>query len=373
MIIVVADDITGAAEIAGAALRYGLRVMLTIGYADIPHATDVWVIATDTRSGDESDAVSTVSGIAKRLDKSGNIVFKKTDSVLRGHVVAEVGAIMEVMGFAEALLLPQNPSRGRIITNGTYYINGTPVDRTPFNYDPEFPILTSSVENILGGNVAVLALDEPMPSSTGRVFVADAACRSDIVKQLQKFGNDCLFAGGADFFSVLLAKMYPGVEAEASGNVRIMPQEYSIVVCGSTQSQDISERPFARASGTYTAVMPDEVFGGKPAGGWLSSLAKQYAVHKSIAIAIGERENGGPECAVRLRGIMADAVSVLSEVRRPQLLVIEGGSTAYAIISRLGWRSFRLKCEYAPGVVGMVHDGTEVVLKPGSYPWGDIL
>ncbi len=373
MIIVIADDITGAAEIAGAALKFGLSVMLTMGYADIPRSTDVWVIATDTRSGSESVAVGTVSGIAKRLGKNGNVIFKKTDSVLRGHVVAELDAVMGVMGFAGALLLPQNPSRGRIIKNGTYYINGTPIDRTPFNYDPEFPILTASVKGILGGKADVLALDVPMPEEAGRIYVAEAACQDDIGKQLLKAGGNCVLAGGADFFNALLAGIYPVVGTASHDVLRITPKEYSIVVCGSTQSSDISGRPFAKASGTYAAVMPDDVFGGKPADGWISSLASLYREHKSVAVSIGERENGGPECAVRLRSVMAEAVEAMTRVQRPGLLIIEGGSTAYAIISRLGWLGFRLKCEYAPGVVGMTNGCTEVVLKPGSYPWGDIL
>ena len=76
MIIVIADDITGAAEIAGVALRYGLNTTLTIGYADVPKAKDVWVIATDTRSENENKATGTVKQIAEKLPIAGNIIFK---------------------------------------------------------------------------------------------------------------------------------------------------------------------------------------------------------------------------------------------------------------------------------------------------------
>ena len=155
MIIVIADDITGAAEIAGAALRYKLNTMLTIGYADVPQSTQVWVIATDTRSVSRADAVNTVNGIIGRLDKKDNILFKKTDSVLRGHVAAELNAMLKGMRYSKALLIPQNPSRGRIIRDGIYYINGEPVDKTQFRHDPEFPITTSEVRNILGVEVNV--------------------------------------------------------------------------------------------------------------------------------------------------------------------------------------------------------------------------
>lgn len=373
MIIVIADDITGAAEIAGAALRYKLDTMLTIGYADVPRSTQVWVIATDTRSVSRDDAVNTVNGIIRRLDKKDNILFKKTDSVLRGHVAAEVNAILKGMGYSKALLIPQNPSRGRIIKDGIYYINGEPADKTQFRHDPEFPIITSEVRNILGVEVNVQALNTDKPCSAGGICVAEASSVEDIKTQLYRAGADCLFAGGVDFFSVLLEREYPDVVVEKNAKCKISPEKYSIIVCGSTQSKDISDSRFVKSSGTSVSVMPDDVFAGKSTCGWFDLLSRLYGEYKSLAIAIGPKEDGGPECAVRLRHIMADAVKMLVEAQRPDTMIIEGGATAYSIISNLCWNDFKLKCEYAPGIVGMVHGKTEVVLKPGSYPWGDVL
>lgn len=373
MIIVIADDITGAAEIAGAALRYKLDTMLTIGYADVPQSTQVWVIATDTRSVSRADAVNTVNGIIGRLDRKDNILFKKTDSVLRGHVAAELNAMVKGMRYSKALLIPQNPSRGRIIRDGIYYINGEHVDKTQFRHDPEFPITTSEVRNILGVEVNVQALNTDRSCSVDGICVADASSIEDIKTQLHRAGAECLYAGGVDFFSALLEREYPDVVVEKNAKCKINPEKYSIIVCGSTQSKDISDSRFVRLSGTSISVMPDDVFAGKPACCWFESLCRLYGEHNSLAIAIGPKEDGGPECAVRLRHIMSDAVRMLVEAQCPDTMIIEGGATAYSIISSLCWNDFKLKCEYAPGIVGMVHGRTEVVLKPGSYPWGDVL
>ena len=53
------------------------------------------------------------------------------------------------------------------------------------------------------------------------------------------------------------------------------------------------------------------------------------------------------------------------------MIIIEGGATAFAVIQALGWNTFGIKSEYAPGIVGMTHGETEIILKPGSYPWGE--
>ena len=56
--IVIADDITGAAEIAGIAVHYGLQVELLTDVGGSAPKADVLVVATDTRSLSEADAVA---------------------------------------------------------------------------------------------------------------------------------------------------------------------------------------------------------------------------------------------------------------------------------------------------------------------------
>ena len=70
---------------------------------------------------------------------------------------------------------------------------------------------------------------------------------------------------------------------------------------------------------------------------------------------------------------MARISHALVGCHRPAELVIEGGATAFAILNRLGWNSFTITEEIAPGVIRMQADnGTHVTMKPGSYPWGNL-
>ena len=156
--IVIADDITGAAEIAGIAFSQGQQVRLVCGSPlCCDHvAAQTMVIATDTRSMSEAEAVTTIKRMILPLymeGDGGRLLFKKTDSALRGHVVAELSALMEATGYQRAVYLPANPTKGRVIKNGVYYIKevsgerlevrDVPISETAFNYDPEFPAKTS--------------------------------------------------------------------------------------------------------------------------------------------------------------------------------------------------------------------------------------
>ncbi|MBR7170824.1 MAG: hypothetical protein IKD19_01290, partial [Prevotella sp.] len=53
-------------------------------------------------------------------------------------------------------------------------------------------------------------------------------------------------------------------------------------------------------------------------------------------------------------------------------IIIEGGATAYSVLERLGISSFDVEYEYSPGVVCLSHGNMRIILKPGSYPWGNL-
>ena len=154
--IVIADDITGAAEIAGIASEQGFPVQLlcaggdAVG-CDVVATSGVTVIATDTRSMSEEEAVAETRRIASSflISHSSFLIFKKTDSALRGYVVAELKALMAATGYERAVYLPANPSKGRIIRQGVYYIKEVrevPIAETAFSYDREFPATPTALE-----------------------------------------------------------------------------------------------------------------------------------------------------------------------------------------------------------------------------------
>ena len=88
--IVIADDITGAAEMAGIAFARGESVRLVCGGEAGGCSTATYgtmVIATDTRSMSEAEAVAETQRITSAISHQLSVIFKKTDSALRGHVV----------------------------------------------------------------------------------------------------------------------------------------------------------------------------------------------------------------------------------------------------------------------------------------------
>ncbi len=354
MIAVIADDITGAAEMAGIAHRLGLRVKLTMQPEATPDC-DVLVIATDTRSMSESEAAIVSRELASNVMAIPGVdaIFKKTDSALRGHVVAELEAMLSVTDYDRALFIPANPSRGRIIRDGVYYIGETPLHETDFSFDPEFPAFSS-------------ALSERLPDCEAKgVRYADAVCAEDIMTAVKNVERHTLLAGAADLFTELLRQRFPCSEIPAEKCVLDLSD--CLIIRGSTQSKAID-------CGVETAYMPTEVYDETVSPeSWIQQLADSYSKSHALIIAVRDRHRTGKAIATYLRGTMADATAALASVHNPTELIIEGGATAFAILHRLGWNSFTITQEISPGVIRMrATNGTHITMKPGSYPWGQL-
>src|SRR3954468_24688510 len=124
MIAVIADDLTGAAELAGLGLRYNLIAEIATE-VDPDSTADLLVISADTRSITEEEAVVKIKRINTELLKlHPQLIYKKIDSVLRGHVVPEIRAQMETMQLSRSLIVPANPYLERTIRDGQYYFKG---------------------------------------------------------------------------------------------------------------------------------------------------------------------------------------------------------------------------------------------------------
>jgi uncharacterized protein YgbK (DUF1537 family) len=147
MIVVIADDLTGAAELAGIGLRYNLDTelfMSSIQTGDVP--ISLFVVCTDSRSMNKENARSVSDRVAKEVrSMAPDRVYKKIDSVFRGHVLDELKCEMKQLGLKRALIIGANPSLGRTIRDGKYFINGELISETDFGTDPEFAITDSFV------------------------------------------------------------------------------------------------------------------------------------------------------------------------------------------------------------------------------------
>lgn len=126
---IVADDLTGALDVSAPVAARGLRVVVatTTGATAqaINSGAEVVVVNTASREGSAEHAREAVAAASRMLAAARpELVLKKVDSRLKGHVAVEVAAMMEVFGRTRSVVAPAVPSQGRTVAGGHVVGNG---------------------------------------------------------------------------------------------------------------------------------------------------------------------------------------------------------------------------------------------------------
>jgi len=372
VIVAIADDYTGAAEVAGVGHRYGLRAEVQTRFRPAPGA-ELVVVDTASRSLSPAEAAQ-ATGEAGRLVAQARpeLVFKKVDSVLRGPVLAELEALMAALGCPRALLVAGHPQAGRTIAGGTCYVAGVPLAETDFTNDPEYPARSSRVLDLLGpGSQPVVLAPVGTRLAGAGTLVAEVTRERDLASWAQALGADALPAGGAAFFAALLASR--GHRPRPSAPPATIAGK-ALLVSGSACDYSRTELARLKQAGLPVAEMPVGLFSeesGELLRAWVEQVTAGLQQAGVAVLAVGGELRRGDGLAPRLCRLTAAAVCrVLQEVPVTHLL-IAGGATASAIMRSQGWHRASVACEYSQGVVGLrPQAGTpHLTTKPGSYGW----
>lgn len=376
MIAVIADDLTGAAELGGIGLTYGLDVELAMSVN--PQSTaELLVIATDARSVPEAKAIEIMTEVSAALQTmKPRLIYKKIDSVLRGHVIAETMAQLDILDLAKALVVPANPALGRILIDGHYYVQGELIHQTHFSKDPEFPITESNVLKRLAVNDVPISVQPSTATSLQPgIVVGEVGTQGDLKAWASRVDEQTLPVGGAGFFTAILeadhAPKRTAVQTTTLGPCRLY-------VCGSAFGHSVDLVKKAAKTGNFVCYMPDTLMHseGKESTeleNWVASIVACFQRHEQVILAI---EPGSAvdtrRLAVYLRSVMAKAVKQVLDQVSVDELIIEGGSTASAVLREVGVTRLAVTQELAAGVVrsaAIEKNDLHVTVKPGSYRW----
>lgn len=372
MVVVIADDFTGAAEMAGIALTKQFSVEIV---TSLPLKTEasVVVISTDTRSLPEEEAKLKLEEVAQFLQEiKPSFLFKKIDSVLRGHIVAETEVLLNRLSFAKALLVPANPSLGRTIRDGHYFVQNVPICETSFAKDPEFAMTSSLVTNMIknGTAVQVAKCHEALPEEG--IVIGEATCEADVFSWVNQVQSNTLMVGAGDFFKALLENI-SSEKNDTSEAFKILTDKV-LYVSGTTFEGSVTAIKKTSLEQGNVSYLPVELFTevNKEAllHKWAREITQLMSQHDKVIIAFGELTEFSPSPS-QLAQWMAAVVKEVLSLTSIDSLLIEGGATAAAIMKKLALSRFIPTKVYAPGIIQMkcLEKSFYLTIKPGSYAW----
>jgi uncharacterized protein YgbK (DUF1537 family) len=357
-------------------LRYGLRAEVVLAGESAGDA-DLVCLDTDSRSCEPLEAGQRATMAARMLQSCGaQWIYKKTDSVLRGNVTPEIEAIVRQLGLSGALLVPANPSLGRTVVNGQYFLRDQLIHQTEFARDPKHPRLSPNV-------LELLAKPLGLPLSVGKtgkllpergIVIGEVASAEDVRNWATRRNEQWLMAGGAEFFGALLKPAAPIPQSRNAPGKELF-------VCGS--ASEATRKFVARQAQLVVPVisLPDKL---AAVGNFDATEVEALAARVVSALQVEPRvilHVGLPQVKdVSLAEILARyLVRVAAEVLRLAPVghvFAEGGATAVGLARGMDWHRLAVKSELAPGVVtlSVIGGNSELItIKPGSYQWPESL
>lgn len=376
MIAVIADDLTGAAELAGIGLDYQLKTEVnTIVEPDCK--ADLLIIATDTRSLPAAEAIRITYELTHQLMAlKPSVLFKKIDSVLRGHILDEIGSQMEAAGLKRALIIPGNIQHGKKVIDGIYYFNDKPVHLSGYSIDPAFPVTSSNVRHMLKADddLPLLKTHEKLPA-TG-IMICEAADENALTHWVKLVDDNTIIAGASGLFNCLLNRLIPEKPIATTAIYQISPSR--LFVFGSTFHQDIHNDHNGFINDIPVAYIPASIIAVKyPQDylyeGYANQVVQTLTKHNNVIIAIHpdttKELNIDPVLLTHKMGTIVKYINLKTHLHE---LLIEGGATAWAILAQLNISKLYPLEQIGPGVIRMKIAGNNqlyLTLKPGSYDW----
>jgi len=327
-ILAIADDLTGALEVGAQFAARGLASCVVTNH-DVAASRNrsVLVIDTETRHLPPSDAYDVVKEAAQWWRPHQPwLVYKKTDSTLRGNIAAEFRALLDVFPERSLVYSPAYPALGRTVRDGQLYVGGVPAHLTVFAKDPIDPIRTSDIRLLVEG----------LP-----VKVADGETDADVMTAggaVAAQGGSSLAAGPAALAGALAD--YVPLPRDA---VRPLPRVSScLVVNGSLHPASGAQVSFARGHRCLS-------------GGWR----------------LFEEDPGGS--ALERADRLGKCVYRSLEITPAEALMVFGGDSTFGIHRALGSPPLDPYGEIIPGVPLSRGGGRYWITKAGGFGQEDAI
>jgi uncharacterized protein YgbK (DUF1537 family) len=383
----VADDYTGASDLANTLTRNGLRTIQTIGVPDAGLAlpeVDAVVVALKTRSIAAGAAVARARAAAGWLRKQGaaHILFKicsTFDSTPAGNIGPVTDALAEDAGARIVLVTPAFPETGRTVYQGNLFVGAVPLNESPLRDHPLNPMHDANLMRVLGaqsrrriGLVAFDVVEQGAAAVRARlVELADAgfgAAIADAVTEQHLLTLGAVAVGepistGASGLGLGLARALVaqggGSPAQSGSDPFAEPVGGRAAILAGSCSE-ATRGQIAAVEGTMPVLrldIPALLAGGdmvQSALAWADEhLAEGPVLIASSAppelVAQMRAQHQGEQVGETIETALA-GVAVGLVGRGVRRLIVAGGETSGAVTDRLGITGFLVGSEIAPGV-----------------------
>lgn len=408
----IADDYTGASDLANTLTKNGLRTVQTVGIPDPSLAlpdVDAVVVSLKIRSVPASEAVTAATEADRWLRQrgAGHVLYKicsTFDSTDAGNIGPVTEALRDAAGGGSVLVTPAFPETGRTVYLGYLFVGGQPLNESPLKDHPLNPMHDANLVRVLtrqsrgavglidlaaiaAGPAAARARLDALRTTGVTMAVADAIFETDL-ETLGEIALETPVSTGASGLGLGLVRALVRsgrISGRATAEDVIRPVGgFSAIVAGSCSKATLSQLEVAERSMPVLRLDPERLMSGPDE----IAAAISWAGDRISAGPVIVAASGTPETVSRLqsqygREASGHAIETATSIIAAELvergvrrLVVAGGETSGAAVDRLAIPAFLIGPEIAPGVpvlrtVGNRQGDMLLALKSGNFGGDD--
>ncbi|BAK76159.1 type III effector Hrp-dependent outers protein [Pseudogulbenkiania sp. NH8B] len=401
---VIADDFTGATDVASMLVRAGLKTVQVIGVPDGPAPeADAVVVALKSRTNPADEAVRDSLAALEWLRAGGarQFYFKYCstfDSTAEGNIGPVTEALLQALGSDFTIACPAFPENGRTVFRGHLFVGDQLLSDSGMRHHPLTPMTDANLVNVLqaqvSGRVGLARYDSVAQGTAAlqarfaelrgkgvRCAVVDAISNDDLRVIAAACAELPLITAGSGVAlglpEVYAARGWVTPDARAAelpavgGRAAVLSGSCSQATNGQVQHWIDAGRPALRLD-------PRELAAGRPlaeeAIAWVLAQAEPalvYATSRPEDVRAVQAELGVERAGQLVEQCLAQIAHGLAEngVHR---LVVAGGETSGAVVQALGVSQLRIGAAIDPGVPWTQVEGRPLLLALKSGNFGSV-
>jgi 3-dehydrotetronate 4-kinase len=398
----IADDFTGASDIANTLAKAGMKTVQTVGIPDsaFKSTADACVISLKSRSIPANDAVAQSLASLEWLLAQGckQIIFKYCstfDSTPDGNIGQVAEALAARLGVKGVVVCPAFPGAGRRIYQGHLFVNDRLLNESGMEKHPLNPMTDPDIRRWLRlqttgpvGHVAHGIVSEGLEAihaalmaeakAGNTLVVVDAGNDKDLFTIGKALAGAAFVTGGSGIAMGLPANFFDSKQSQFSSPEPVVMHGPAAILSGSCSRATLGQIEHHIKAGQPTlqvevekllrgATKPNDALNFfKTNRDKLPLICSSETAEK---VAAHQQAHGRDAVATAIEHFFAETAKLLVEagVKR---LVVAGGETSGAVVSALSPKAFRIGPEIAPGVPALECEGAPnigLVLKSGNF------
>jgi uncharacterized protein YgbK (DUF1537 family) len=401
----IADDFTGATDLANNLVRAGMRAAVAIGVpaaAGFPD-TDALVIALKSRTIPAAEAVTHSLAALEYLQRAGcrQIYFKYCstfDSTAAGNIGPVTEALMRALGCGFTIACPAFPENGRTVFKGYLFVGDVLLNESGMQHHPLTPMTDAnlvrvlqaqtalrvghvSYEHVALGSAAIADRFAQLQSAGVSIAVVDALSNDDLMRLGPALRDMPLVTAGSGV-AIGLVQNFAGAgllkDRSSAADWRAPPGHRAIVSGSCSTATRAQVAHFMSAGGAAYALDPLKLAaGGDEVGRAVDWARAALAAHPVLVYSTAEPTDvsgiqaklGAAAAGAMVERALAAIARGLVEAGVTQL-VVAGGETSGAVVQALGVEGLEIGPEIDPGVPWTATVGRQRVLlalKSGNF------